>query len=310
VGTAQIQLVERYRQDSKVNKSLKMATKDIGVVVVGLGIAGKVRIRDLQENTCGLKLKGVVSRRPVDLKDVKVYSIDEAVKDSDVQAVIISTEPCTHEEYAEKALENGKHVLVEYPVALSSAKAKQLFKLAEEKGLVLREENIALLTASYLEVQKKSLSTAIESASYSISGKFNNWIEDFKQSGQPFITGVSGLQVMISMFGPLTAKSASISYEDDGYTTKAELVTQQDKPITMALARHPGAARVKEEVYTFTDGVLDFEKLHKATVTKPGLFMQDMHLFYQRIEAGKLSEQERDLTISSLELAEKIHSFY
>ena len=32
------------------------------VVVVGIGIAGRVRIRDLQERTCGLELKGFVSR--------------------------------------------------------------------------------------------------------------------------------------------------------------------------------------------------------------------------------------------------------
>ena len=36
--------------------------KDVGVVVVGLGRAGKVRVRDLKAKTCRLALKGVVSR--------------------------------------------------------------------------------------------------------------------------------------------------------------------------------------------------------------------------------------------------------
>lgn len=36
--------------------------KEFGVVVVGLGIAGKARVRDLKERTTGLVLKGVVSR--------------------------------------------------------------------------------------------------------------------------------------------------------------------------------------------------------------------------------------------------------
>ena len=36
---------------------------EIGVVVVGLGIAGKVRVRDLKAKTGCLVLKGVVSRQ-------------------------------------------------------------------------------------------------------------------------------------------------------------------------------------------------------------------------------------------------------
>ena len=47
-----------------VRKTNRMSSsvKEIGVVVVGLGIAGKVRIRDLKEESCGLRFRGAVSR--------------------------------------------------------------------------------------------------------------------------------------------------------------------------------------------------------------------------------------------------------
>ena len=41
---------------------MSASAKQIGVAVIGLGIAGKVRVRDLKERACGLLLKGVVSR--------------------------------------------------------------------------------------------------------------------------------------------------------------------------------------------------------------------------------------------------------
>ena len=54
-------------QEDSGRMSQKSDAEELGVVVVGLGIAGKVRVRDLQE--CGdidilknLKLKGFVSR--------------------------------------------------------------------------------------------------------------------------------------------------------------------------------------------------------------------------------------------------------
>ena len=63
---------------------------------------------------------------------------------SDVEAIYIATPHETHVPYARLALEAGKHVLAEKPLALNAADAEMLFELANEKGLVLME---ALKTA-------------------------------------------------------------------------------------------------------------------------------------------------------------------
>ena len=60
-------------------------------------------------------------------------------------------------------------------------------------------------------------------------GRHNGWIEDFDKSGLPFITGISALQCMISLFGKLKVKSGSLVYESDGgYTAEASLFTADD----------------------------------------------------------------------------------
>lgn len=56
-----------------------------------------------------------------------------------VDAVYIATPHVTHAYYIRAALTRGKHVLCEKPMVLSEAEAKELFKLAENSGLVLME---------------------------------------------------------------------------------------------------------------------------------------------------------------------------
>ena len=54
-------------------------------------------------------------------------------------AVYIASPHETHYAYAKAALEAGRHVLCEKPMALSRPEAEELFALADEKGLVLME---------------------------------------------------------------------------------------------------------------------------------------------------------------------------
>lgn len=62
---------------------------------------------------------------------------NELLADPALDAVAISTPARTHFEIARAALERGKHVLVEKPLAMSSAEARQLIALAERMGRVL-----------------------------------------------------------------------------------------------------------------------------------------------------------------------------
>jgi predicted dehydrogenase len=63
--------------------------------------------------------------------------IDEVLEDPTVDALIVATPPRTHHAIASAALRAGKHVLVEKPLATSSAEAGDLLDLAAANGVVL-----------------------------------------------------------------------------------------------------------------------------------------------------------------------------
>ena len=62
---------------------------------------------------------------------------DDILNNPDIDAVVIATPVFAHYTLAKKALENGKHVLVEKPMTASVAEAEELIALAESKGLLL-----------------------------------------------------------------------------------------------------------------------------------------------------------------------------
>ena len=67
----------------------------------------------------------------------EVIQPDEALSREDLDAVVISTPNSLHEDMAVRALESGKHVFVERPIALTSAGATRVVEAAREAGTSL-----------------------------------------------------------------------------------------------------------------------------------------------------------------------------
>ena len=76
--------------------------------------------------------------REVDfVNGVEYKACDETLEN--VDAVYIATHPERHYEDVKRALEAGKHVICESPIALSQARCRELMDLAHERGLVLSD---------------------------------------------------------------------------------------------------------------------------------------------------------------------------
>ena len=71
--------------------------------------------------------------------DIKVFTNSYEEFLSNVDAVYIASPNETHYEYAKKALEAGKHVLSEKPLAFTKAESQELYGIARENGVVLME---------------------------------------------------------------------------------------------------------------------------------------------------------------------------
>lgn len=116
----------------------------IGVAVVGAGYWGPNLVRNFQAaprfrlvSLCDLDIeraRAVLGR----YSTVRATSsVAEVLADPDVHAVAIATPAATHIEVGLAAIEAGKHVLVEKPLATSYADGFKMVTAADERGLVL-----------------------------------------------------------------------------------------------------------------------------------------------------------------------------
>lgn len=74
--------------------------------------------------------------------------IDAALEDRSVDAIALATPPRTHHELAVRAIDSGKHVLVEKPLAESYRDADDLCKRARRAGVRLMTDHTFLYTGS------------------------------------------------------------------------------------------------------------------------------------------------------------------
>lgn len=116
--------------------------KPLNVAVIGTGFIGRVHVRSAR--IAGANVIGVSASTPErsveaakSLNVPKAYKNGlEAVQDREVDVIHICTPNSLHAEVARAALEAGKHVVCEKPLATSFKDAKALADLAAAKGLV------------------------------------------------------------------------------------------------------------------------------------------------------------------------------
>jgi predicted dehydrogenase len=116
----------------------------LGVAVVGYGYWGPNLARNVAESP-DMHLQALCERDPVRgtafsqrFPGVPVrQELDHVLEDPGVDAVVVATPPATHHALVKRALEAGKHVLVEKPLATTSADAHDLIAIAEREDLVL-----------------------------------------------------------------------------------------------------------------------------------------------------------------------------
>ena len=81
--------------------------------------------------------------------NIAVHSkIERVLEDGQVEALAIATPPRTHHALAAQAIEAGKHVLVEKPLAESYGTACDLVARAERRGVTLMADHTFLYTGS------------------------------------------------------------------------------------------------------------------------------------------------------------------
>lgn len=132
------------------------------LVKVGLcafGMSGKVFHAPFLKEHPGFFISAIVERSKEESKEkypeAEIYrSVEEMLENADIELVVVNTPVQTHFDYAKKALEAGKNVVVEKPFTVNVAEAEELAKLAEEKKLFVSVYQNRRFDRDYLQVQK------------------------------------------------------------------------------------------------------------------------------------------------------------
>ena len=105
--------------------------------IMSYGMSGRIFHAPFLATNPGFTFKAVVERH--EKKAGKRYpsvisydSIDELLNDDEIELVVVNTPNDTHFDYALKALNTGKHVLLEKPAAATSAEVKIMFDAARK----------------------------------------------------------------------------------------------------------------------------------------------------------------------------------
>lgn len=237
--------------------------------------------------------------------------MDEALGAGGADAVCICTENASHELFIQRALAAGKHVCVEYPVALGLEAAHSLFALADSVKCVLHVEHIELLSASYRALRDEVLGHAApcKRAEIGFAGPLlpegGGWLG---------IAGIARLHRIRDMFGeelevrdfmwlqgvgaaadrehPDAAKAASLSVTFRTATGTDVLWTEW---------RSPGLGRANTVNFKFTDGHV-VDTMPKVPNGLP-LFLADLEMFLQKLHGERDRAEYRDAIMWCLAMA-------
>jgi predicted dehydrogenase len=116
--------------------------RNIKAAVIGLGFMGRTHIQSLRR--LGIEVCGVAGITPEEARKAAeelsiprwYKGIEDALADKSINVVHLCTPNNLHYIHAKLALEAGKHIICEKPLALTSTESRELADLAKKKGLI------------------------------------------------------------------------------------------------------------------------------------------------------------------------------
>jgi len=133
----------------------------IKMAVIGYGYWGPNLVRNFS-SVAGANVTVVCDLNPKRLDEVKLrypsvettVQFEDVLNDPAIDAVAIATSVRTHYEFARKALEHGKHVLIEKPLTASVSEAECLLDLAAKRNLRLMVDHTFVYTGAVRKMKE------------------------------------------------------------------------------------------------------------------------------------------------------------
>lgn len=133
----------------------------INIAVLGYGYWGPNLVRNFQEvEGCRVSVCCDLDRARLASAKQKHPTIDvtddygSVLRDTAIDGVVVATPIATHYKLARRALESGKHVLVEKPLAATVSEAECLVEKAETLGLTLMVDHTFVYTGAVRKMKE------------------------------------------------------------------------------------------------------------------------------------------------------------
>ena len=183
----------------------------------------------------------------------KVHDVEALLADPDIDIVLNLTTPNAHGSIALAALEAGKSVYNEKPLALSREEGQAMLKLADQKNLRVGCAPDTFLGGGIQTCRKLidegAIGQPVAATAFMMSRGHEHWHPNpsfyYKPGGGPmFDMGPYYLTALVNLLGPVTRVTGSTSM-----TRSERLITSEPQHGTL----------IQVEVPTHVAGLLDFE---------------------------------------------------
>ncbi|GAA1414191.1 Gfo/Idh/MocA family oxidoreductase [Streptomyces thermospinosisporus] len=208
------------------------------VGLIGYGLAGSVFHAPLIAATEGLALDTVVTSNPerqrqarAEYPDVRIAATPDELfaRADELDLLVVASPNKTHVPLATAALKAGLPVVVDKPLAATAAEARELARLAEERGLLLSVFQNRRWDNDFLTL-RKLIGEGELGDIYRFESRFERWRPQLKggwrESGDPaeaggllYDLGSHVVDQALVLFGPVTTVYAETDIRREGAAT-------------------------------------------------------------------------------------------
>ncbi|MCB8840431.1 Gfo/Idh/MocA family protein [Aurantimonas sp. VKM B-3413] len=223
-------------------------------------LVNAARFRDIEIVACA-DLRAEAAERKAAKYGIEATSVDRLLAQGDIDIVLNLTVPAAHAEVSLAALEGGKHVYCEKPLATTVADGAAIVEAARAKGLRVGCAPDTVLGASVQEARRQidagAIGRPLLGLAAVLSHGMEHWHPDptffFKPGGGPvFDMGPYYLSTLVNLLGPVALIQANGQI---GFTTRT--VTTEGSPML-------GQA-IRVETLTTVQALLSFESGAQVT---------------------------------------------
>ena len=207
-----------------------MENNMIRVGLIGFGLGGRVFHAPLVSSVEGLELAAVLERSTNRAAErypgIKTYrSLEEMLADSSLGLIVVTTPNNTHFPLAKQILGAGRNVVVDKPLAATSAEIAELIRLAASKNLLIAPFHNRRWDSDFLTLQKLLHEGSLGRLVY-FESRFDRWRpnlptdrlwkEDPVGGGMLLDLGTHLCDQVLHLFGKPEAVSADVRREREG----------------------------------------------------------------------------------------------